>query len=355
MNQKIITELSLFFNFDQNESTKFLNLIHDHKILIAGGFITKCYVNHDLLETDLDVYIHFEKFPILFDFLNQKKNCKIFKFFDISSKKTEYSFFMKKNEIKLIIRLKYFNGKINKEIDCVIPNENVNPIKLIKNFDLTCCQMYFDGHEFTELFPELNQKKEMKIQSSYLQIPLNSNPRYVFEKRLEKYKKRGFKVAGEINDDSCNDLKKFKHIATVCENIFKKIFLFIKNNNLFVHNHSPDYQLALNYMFNVWSSSYAGFHGHVKKYYHINVNDDFYFYTLEIFKNIKKQKIYEFQILLKNILIKKMSLYFDYLKESFEKLSLKEIIVLFNGNFSVNNSEDKEKKWLHEIARLQNI
>lgn len=182
---------SLFKIKDLNNQNEFLNLMKENNILISGGFIVCKYLDYHC-KNDIDFYMSEKSLIFFLRFLFKLKGkIVIQKIFHLPKNDLgNYNSFMLKNNIKNIIKIKYNNVYI----DCVIPEIDTSPEDIIKNFDLTCCQMYFDGYEFYEFYPNLNKNREFRILSTYdlNHIPEKTNSRNILNNRIIKYQKRGF-------------------------------------------------------------------------------------------------------------------------------------------------------------------
>lgn len=208
-----------------NEKTKsecieiLRTLLKSKKAILSGGFLLKTILNisdadwniPDLLTSanldyrektklddtsnqglDLDFYVpckHLEHFYV-----------KLIPLFQASTVDTyNASFycqsFLRKNGIRSVYKFKReapnLVGNVN-QMDIMAVRNKRSPIDVVKNFDLSVCQVWYDGKSVKATDPEHILKKVAYLQGDYVKTYLQGN-RFL-DWRLSKYTKRGFKI-----------------------------------------------------------------------------------------------------------------------------------------------------------------
>jgi hypothetical protein len=200
-------------NGSENESNaKLLNFINnvlkDHQAVISGGFILKAIGAFvDEKSVDMDVYVPTDKADKFREIMT-----KLFNSEDVIKhviSEAPGSFF-KKNGILSVT--KYSKTKpIYAEMDIVEVNSDRTPIDVVKNFDLTFCENWYDGENVYMTYPEHVKTKHGFLENHYLNILFSGNP--VLINRMKKYIQRGFKIS--IHNPST------KKVENITEDIIK--------------------------------------------------------------------------------------------------------------------------------------
>jgi hypothetical protein len=116
--------------------------------------------------------------------------------------------FLQKNGIKSVHRYHYFyynvvSGELKKpffHIDVMSIRNKRTPLEVVNAFDLTFCQIWFDGKNAYSTFPDHVRKKQGWIQKDYIPHFLNGNS--FLKDRVLKYTQRGYTLLDnpELND-----------------------------------------------------------------------------------------------------------------------------------------------------------
>ena len=210
-------------NNEHNESDKqvieFINkVLKEHKAYISGGFILKAIGAFvDDKSVDIDIYVPTEYAD---DFRNIMT--KLFESEAVIkhiATNSPTSFF-KKNGIKSVS--KYSRNKPKyAEMDIVEVALSRNPIDVIKNFDFTFCENWYDGENIYMVHPDHVKSKHGFLENNYLKLLFDGNP--ILINRIKKYIGRGFKfninnpVTKKVEDITSDVMEgtKFKQIAPV--------------------------------------------------------------------------------------------------------------------------------------------
>jgi len=164
--------------------------LKDNGAVISGGFILKAIGSFvDEKSVDIDIYVptvHAEDFRNIMT-----------KLFDSSAvvkhvvSDSPGSFFKKNG----IISVNKYSKEAPKfaEMDIIEVNEDRTPVDVVKNFDLTFCENWYDGENIWMVYPNHVKTKAGFLENHYLNILFTGNP--VLIGRMKKYIGRGFKIS----------------------------------------------------------------------------------------------------------------------------------------------------------------
>ena len=219
--------LQEYLNIDINILKKIM--IENH-IYISGGFITSYLLEINNFK-DIDFYMNNWGFYNFYNFFSKNiKNIDIEIIFQpyIFFKIQKYTFsFMKENKIDKIITIKFNNV----EIDCIISENDTTPIDIIKKFDLTCCQNYYDGDKIYFLYKELFERKIGLLNINYRDIYFEDNK--ILLNRIKKYEDKGFTIITDFNNPIYKNLI-IEDVKITIKDFYKNclekiIYKFLKN------------------------------------------------------------------------------------------------------------------------------
>jgi hypothetical protein len=237
---KIDKKLESYLDLNKNDKLLFKDILFKNKAYIAGGFVLSAIT--DSFETsDIDIYINEINFN---RFINDLKKLNNFKFNVYNELSTRYyththlnnveepfidmyiikeqlcsnsndeftqigryekdyrsnkscnfvisseydSSFFKKNGIKFKIEI-FINDK---RCDIMIINKDRNLLDVVSNFDLTCCQLWYDGFKMDGTHLKDIPNKITNLNPDYLESLLDNNEFII--NRIGKYKSRGYKI-----------------------------------------------------------------------------------------------------------------------------------------------------------------
>ena len=148
---------------------------------------------------DADIYVNISKFRYLFERAFDEEVGGYFQNPNGSYVKYRSSIycqsFLRRNGIKAVHRYKYPNlpGRGNGfNFDVMAIREKHTPLQVVNNFDLTFCQVWFDGESCYATYPDHVLKKEGWVQKDYLPLLYRGN--HFIKDRIRKYLIRGFKI-----------------------------------------------------------------------------------------------------------------------------------------------------------------
>ncbi len=214
-----------FFKSGKTNNTDIVRHINEllttHNAIISGGFILKSIGKFkDEKSVDIDIYVPTKN---AHRFRNEMQ--KVFGATTVVKHVVSDSigFFFKKNSI--ISVTKFSRSKPSyAEMDIVEVNESTTPINIVKNFDLTFCENWYDGKTVYMTHPEHVANMYGFIENHYLPLLFKKNA--VLINRAKKYISRGFKIW--INHPQT---KKPEDItAEIVDNTFLKGYNFVPAN-----------------------------------------------------------------------------------------------------------------------------
>ena len=204
-----------------NDVKYFKEILYKHNAYIAGGFLLSAITDNSFETSDIDIYVSSLHFDSLFETLRLWKECYITSNFgdkdtifktlsdkeiQCSNKKlidgkcsliiaSEYDHsFFKKNNIKFKIDVT-LNGHYSKEwlkCDIMVVNTGTNVLDVVNNFDLTCCQLWYNGSDFNGSHLKDIKLKKAYLNKDYVSALMDNN--YFIKNRILKYTKRGFQI-----------------------------------------------------------------------------------------------------------------------------------------------------------------
>lgn len=184
-------------------------LLQETGSLIAGGSVLQSYQratgDRDEAESkDIDIYVpirHIVQFKERFlqiaggrITLAQAYNSSLY-----------CNSFLQKNGIKKV--LSYYlrmhtNTSVARTFDIMIVRNRRTPLQVVNNFDLTFCQIWFDGVHVFASHPEHIRQKKGILQGEYVDLFLRGNP--FLKTRLFKYGYRGYAIGLDPAKDVSN-------------------------------------------------------------------------------------------------------------------------------------------------------
>ncbi len=208
---------------------KFLNtMIKNTGSIISGGFILKAIGSFvDEIPYQIDIYAptkNAEKLRIVMKYLCNFKHA-----LNVYESDAEGSLF-KKNGILSVTKYSNINLKFF-DMNIIEVNSNTTPVNVVRNFDLTFCENWYDGTNVFMTYPEHVKTKKGFLENDYLNLLFTRNP--VLINRVKKYITRGFRVSinnpvtknpEDITDSIMNDTFAYQQIKnksnTVCDAIY---------------------------------------------------------------------------------------------------------------------------------------
>lgn len=228
----------------------FKSFIIKHKAVIAGGSVLSVFGEYNM--KDLDIYVHYSEAKEFISSL-YVHGCQLL---DINQAPAYDDSFFRKNNImcRCYMKLKYrFYGNNmppiqNINIDIMIIPDNIEIESVVTNFDLTFCEVWWDGIRIKS-----NNVADVKYKSGSLKedyIPSYISMNSFTINRILKYKNRGF----TINIDTTNipslgtfSINKKKKTIDSCADIWPEYIFFKYLLSRFPTNESIHSKMIFNY------------------------------------------------------------------------------------------------------------
>jgi hypothetical protein len=230
--QKARSNLSNYLSgFDFESYKGFKQLLKNTGSIIAGGSILSAIHNEKI--NDIDIYAHKEGARQIIEFLNKHYYHNNFKqtFYEHNISPAYDESFLRANNIKIRFNLNYkgrlnsFSRELETSIDIMIVDDSLKLENVVSNFDLTFCQVYFDGEKFVTSHPDHVIAKSGFLEDSYIKSLLKFNKFTI--NRIQKYKEKNYTIKYTLNKIHCETLLEMKQKKTVVsleEWIVKKIY-----------------------------------------------------------------------------------------------------------------------------------
>ena len=198
--QALIRHLFNFYKFSygntqtEEQFLEFFNaLLRDNNAIISGGFVLNALNNPESFETlDVDIYVNCRNLVNV-----NKPLAKLIHGYDLKEyKASDYCLsFLRRNGIRTVQTINTdarFPGKLLNGIDIMAVRNKRSPLDVVQNFDLTICQVWYDGTMVYATHPKHIERKIGILNKSYIPLLLAGN-RFL-KRRMLKYKFRGYKI-----------------------------------------------------------------------------------------------------------------------------------------------------------------
>lgn len=210
----------------------FRESIIKYDAIIAGGSVLSVFGGYNI--NDLDIYVHYSKAQ---DFIKTLfiHGCS---YSNIHEAPAYDQSFFRKNNIKARVCMGYHETNYETEeqrrqrrvsgsyprytsIDIMIIPDHITLESVVTNFDLTFCQVWWDGKRlFSDNIEDVKSKSGC-LNKDYISAYLSMNTFII--KRIQKYKNRGFTINIDLSDFQSSIISK-KDAKTIysCHNIWAK-------------------------------------------------------------------------------------------------------------------------------------
>ncbi len=167
--------------------------------IIAGGsilsFVTK-YIGWSPKESDLDIYVPISNAKNFIESFVQSPDVTAPKLYNATRYKIHgaslyCSSFLRRNKIKQVYRFMSENSQ-PKFIDIMSVRKSRTPQQVASNFDLSFCQIWYDGCNVYATNPSHIRGMIGALQGDYVKTYIEGNK--FLRDRMQKYTKRGFKI-----------------------------------------------------------------------------------------------------------------------------------------------------------------
>lgn len=194
-------EFSLSNRYFRNDAFNFQifkKLLKECNAVVAGGSIIGSTNKKGFIfdSNDIDIYVRCEDSKPILRAIFGEGNYKKYR----KAKFSRYcDTFLTRNGIRCIYHCKYTDKTYYKSIDVMTVRNSTTPLNAIKGFDLTFCQVWYDGDKVYANYPEDVLSKVGYLRGDYIIPFLNSN-KFLIE-RYKKYTKRGFTIKIDYPDE----------------------------------------------------------------------------------------------------------------------------------------------------------
>ena len=177
----------------ENKFNLLSQILKDCNAVIAGGSVLSAYVDSRSRLNDIDVYVNKKNAIKLKNRIKEIGYTDIFKG-DIQSQ-YDNSFFVKNNIIARFPVARKGSKYLDKNtyIDIIIVSDNVDIIQVVNNFDLTFCEIWYDGIHVHAADPKGVLEKKGYLKKDYVEKLLVCFNKFTIN-RVDKYKNRGFEI-----------------------------------------------------------------------------------------------------------------------------------------------------------------
>ncbi len=208
---------------------EFNRLLIETEGVIAGGSVTRIYSGLRY-GTDIDIYVHpsddvinLAKFLNRFGYVLEYGNSYVVPGYDSS-------FLLKNNILGRFHYVKYDTYSMSSTIDIMIVSPNMRIRDVVTNFDLSFCEIWYDGNSIYAQYPNDVINKSGILKPSYISSFLKLNSFTL--KRIKKYRNRGFKISIKIPDEICEENQSFNILEKEKNNVTDSVKWFV----LFIYN-----------------------------------------------------------------------------------------------------------------------
>lgn len=204
----IIAKLKRDMVNDDDSLKRFIALLKETGAVVAGGYLLQAIAGYDdyvdsnfyntgrsmLIEEqrkrDMDIFVPGKKMKYFLEEMVEISKLNLTGY-SITNSTIYCRSFLRRNGIRRIYR---FGGKYL-NIDVMALRNRRTPIQVCSTFDLTCCQVWFDGSDVFATHPDHIREKKAWLQGDY--IPLFIKGNNFLRERMAKYQGRGFTIKYE--------------------------------------------------------------------------------------------------------------------------------------------------------------
>ncbi len=216
-----------FLNISDEKFDEFCSILKENKAVISGGSVAKSVFKKNWYVEDLDIYVNIKNAIPIRDFISNF--CE-----DVYHKGCDDLYcnsFLHKNRIYKVVR---FIIDETKHIDIMYVYNNKPIMEVINNFDLTCCQSWFDGENIFTSHPETIETNKCYMNQDYVKS-LTLGNRFI-EERLRKYTNRGFNISIPSYEINLQDFSSNRLTLDADKSIKLFIFNTVFGNHMIFRN-----------------------------------------------------------------------------------------------------------------------
>ena len=205
----VMNSIKTRFSMTDEQFDELCKALIAHRALIAGGFILQAVVPQGQRDRtnefiynkgDIDIYVPIKETPLFIE-----------KIFTPAIFGTPHQFkgvlatlycrsFLRRNGIRDVKTYRLKDSEDSIQIDLMSVRNRRSPIQVVSNFDLTFCQIWFDGESVYATHPEHIETRSGLLQNDYVETYATGNE--FLRNRIKKYKKRGFIINFDHSPDT---------------------------------------------------------------------------------------------------------------------------------------------------------
>ena len=180
---------------------KFINkTLKDNNAIVAGGFLLKAIHRYDVGNVDIDIYVPCKNLSRFNKTMLKLSDTTILRQYNAS---TYCRSFLRMNGIRSVqgfyrpstpAHRRYTEKHI---MDIMAVRNARSPLEVVQNFDLTFCQVWYDGENLMATHPDHIWNKKGFLQKDYIPLLIRGN--LFLKRRMQKYIARGFSIEPETN------------------------------------------------------------------------------------------------------------------------------------------------------------
>ena len=149
----------------------FVKILRDCNAIISGSNVLSVVGDKKFYANDFDIYVKIEdSIPLLKFIMGQD--------YKIRKKATFGRYcptFLNKNGIRTIYNYPYYDNPLNHPVDVMVVRNSQSPVDVVKNFDLTFCQVWYDGQKVYATHPLDVKNGTGYLCGDYVEPFLNNN------------------------------------------------------------------------------------------------------------------------------------------------------------------------------------
>lgn len=225
-------------NIDEDEFIKIdeiKNVLKQSNAIIAGGSVLRFCSNeqNELWETgDIDIYVNNKNVIPIRNFLASfSQRVEILGYGNNIYNKNFFNVSKIYKVVRFYTKFDYIQENV-KHIDLVYVHNSMKLNKVVETFDLTCCQVWYDGTSIYAKYPEMIMERKSQINPLYIHQLLKGNKST--HNRIRKYINRGFEIIYPREDiaiETFNQIYKNYNEVSYRKILSNVIFLYIFDVN----------------------------------------------------------------------------------------------------------------------------
>src|SRR3990167_8260926 len=203
VNEKRHNMMKEFFSHFGIDYSLVSQYLRETTSVIAGSSVLQVFIGEFFKDADLDIYVPVQHINVWKENLLQMGYEERSAYYSTPYKQS----FLFQNGIKQVVTFKH--PKIedkHRNIQLMSVRKKTNPVEVIKTFDLSFCQCWYDGSSFYANDPDVASTKSGYLAYNYAEKLFDGS--WIMTKRVTKYHNRGFIIKVPENFPIQMDIKK---------------------------------------------------------------------------------------------------------------------------------------------------